>query len=117
MKVIKKPWGEFKEFVKNKKCTVKILEVKKRQSISLQYHKKRNEMWYFLSSGYIQTGLEKLKVKSGELINIKKGHLHRAFAGRKDFIFLEIATGEFSEKDVVRLKDKYGRVKTKNEEK
>jgi mannose-6-phosphate isomerase-like protein (cupin superfamily) len=113
MKVVKKPWGDFKEFVKNKKCTVKVLEVKKGQSISLQYHNNRNEMWYFLTDGLVQLGEKKMKAKSGESINIKKGQAHRAFAPKKDFIFLEIAFGDFSESDIVRLEDKYGRIKKK----
>lgn len=115
MKVVKKPWGEFKEFIKNKECTVKILEIKKGQSISLQYHKKRGEIWYFLTKGFIQIENKKSKVKPGELIQIKKGQLHRAFASKEDMVILEISTGKFSESDIVRLEDKYGR--SKNEKK
>jgi mannose-6-phosphate isomerase-like protein (cupin superfamily) len=115
MKVVKKPWGEFKEFVKNKKCTVKVIEVKKGQAISLQYHKNRSETWYFLSNGFVQIEDKRLKVKAGDSLEIKKGQLHRAFATKKDFIFLEVATGDFSESDIVRIEDKYGR--SKNEKK
>ena len=114
MKVIKRPWGEFKEFVKNKKCTVKIIEIKKNESISLQYHHKRNEMWYFLSNGFVQINNEKFKVKANELIKIKKGQMHRAIAGKKDMIFLEISFGEFAEKDIIRVEDKYGRATMKS---
>ena len=66
MKIVKRPWGYFNQFVKNKKCTVKILEIMPKQELSLQYHKKRKEMWYFLTDGYVQLGLEKRKVKKGD---------------------------------------------------
>jgi len=109
MKIVDRPWGHFNQFVKNKKCTVKIHEVKPKQMLSLQYHYKRKEIWYFLTDGYVQIGLEKKKVKKGELIVIKKRVAHRAFSKDKKVIFLEICTGKFSEGDEVRIEDKYGR--------
>jgi mannose-6-phosphate isomerase len=111
MNITKKPWGDFKEFVLNKKCTVKILTVNPKGVISLQYHNNRDEMWYFLTSGYVQLGDKKKKVKKGEIINIKKKQLHRVFAKDKKVEFLEISFGDFNEKDIVRLDDKYGRTK------
>ncbi len=109
MKEVNRPWGNFKQFVKNKKCTVKIHTVKPNQELSLQYHKKRKEMWYFLTDGFVQIGLEKLKVKKGEIVWIKKLQAHRAFAKDKKVQFLEISFGKFSERDETRIEDKYGR--------
>ena len=109
MKKEERPWGNFKRFVKNKKCTVKIIEVKPKQSLSLQYHKKRKELWYFLTSGIVQIGLEKKKVNKGEVVWIKKGQAHRVFAKYKKILFLEISLGKFSERDEIRIEDKYGR--------
>lgn len=109
MRITKRPWGEFRLFVKNKKCSVKIMEVKPNQELSLQYHKKRKELAYFLTEGYIQVGMKKRKVKKGEQVIFKKGQAHRVFAKKKKVVYLEIAFGNFSEGDEVRLEDKYGR--------
>jgi len=109
VKIIKRPWGSFKQFVKNKKCTVKIIEVKPRQRLSLQYHKKRKELWYFLTPGEVQIGLKRKKVKKGEIVRIGKWQAHRIISGKKKTVVLEISLGKFKEKDEVRIEDKYGR--------
>jgi mannose-6-phosphate isomerase len=109
MKEVKRPWGDFKQFVLNKKCTVKILTIKPRQKLSLQYHFKREESWYFLTSGKIQIGGKIKKIKKGELVNIPKKKPHRIISGHKEVKVLEISYGTFSEKDEIRLEDKYGR--------
>jgi mannose-6-phosphate isomerase-like protein (cupin superfamily) len=109
MKEVEKPWGNEKHFLFNKKCTVKILEVNPKQILSLQYHKKRKELWYFLTDGFVQLGLEKKKVKKGEIVWIKKLQAHRVFARNKKVQFLEISFGKFSERDEIRIEDKYGR--------
>lgn len=110
MNRVKRPWGEFLRFTLNERSTVKILNVKPNQVLSLQYHKKRFEMWYFLTEGYVQIGDKKRKVKQGEIVKVKKGQVHRIFSKGKKVQVLEIAKGIFNEKDIVRLKDKYGRV-------
>lgn len=109
MKEVKRPWGIFKEFILNQKCSVKILIVNPNESLSLQKHKKRKETWYFLTSGYVQIGNKKRLVKKGELISIKKGIAHRLFAKKNKVEVLEISEGYFSENDEIRLEDKYGR--------
>jgi mannose-6-phosphate isomerase-like protein (cupin superfamily) len=111
MKEVKKPWGDFKQFTLNKKCTVKIHTVKPNQALSLQKHKKRKEIWYFLTEGYVQIGKEKRKIKKGEIVKIKKKQLHRLYSKNKTVQVLEISFGKFSEGDIVRLEDKYGRIK------
>ncbi|MGD9276108.1 MAG: phosphomannose isomerase type II C-terminal cupin domain [Candidatus Pacearchaeota archaeon] len=105
----KRPWGLFKTFAKNKKCTVKILEVKPYQELSLQKHKKREEHWYFLTSGFAQLGNKKKKVKQGEEVVIKKNTAHRIIAKKNKVMVLEVSLGHFSERDEIRLEDEYGR--------
>ncbi|MFH1365751.1 MAG: phosphomannose isomerase type II C-terminal cupin domain [archaeon] len=109
MKEVKRPWGTFKQFVLNKKCTVKIIEVKPRQELSLQKHKKRKENWYFFNSGIVQIGERMKKVKKGGIIEIGKNVPHRILAGNKNVIVLEISFGNFSENDEIRMEDKYNR--------
>jgi mannose-6-phosphate isomerase-like protein (cupin superfamily) len=110
----KRPWGGFIKFIDNKPCTVKILEIKKGESLSLQSHKLREEFWYVVS-GKIEvisgTGVNKLKskiLKEGEFVQIPKKILHRA-KGVSLSKILEISTGKFKENDETRYEDKYGR--------
>jgi len=72
-------------------------------------HKKREENWYFLTSGFVQVGNKKFRVKKGQLIKIKKNTPHRVISGKNMVEFIEISTGQFSENDEIRLEDKYGR--------
>jgi len=109
MKEVKRPWGVFKTFVLNEKCTVKIIIVNPKQKLSLQLHKKREENWYFLTPGFVQIEDKQFQVKKGQLIKIKKNTPHRVISGKNKVEFLEISIGQFSENDEVRLEDKYGR--------
>ena len=110
MKVVKRPWGVFKQFAFNEECTVKILSVKSGGVLSLQKHKNRKEMWYFLTDGWVQIGTAKKKIKKGERVVIRKGQAHRIFSKGGNVEVLEVSYGKFDEKDEVRLEDKYGRV-------
>ncbi len=110
IKEVKRPWGKFTQYVLNKKCTVKIITINSNQSLSKQIHKKRSEFWVILDSGLIiEIGNKKFKAKKGQEINIPKNTPHRASASNKAR-FLEISLGYFSEKDEIRLEDKYGRL-------
>jgi len=111
MLITKRPWGEFKKFTHNKQSTVKILYVKPNKILSLQYHNHREEMWYFITEGYMQLGNKKRKVRKGEQIRIKKKQLHRLYSKDKLVIVLEISLGKFDESDIIRIEDKYGRAK------
>jgi mannose-1-phosphate guanylyltransferase len=104
-----RPWGGFIKFIDQKPCTVKILQVKKGQSLSLQFHQLREEFWY-LVAGKIQLTLGKKKkiLKPGDQAYIPKKCQHRAKALENAEI-LEISTGKFKENDIVRIQDEYGR--------
>ena len=112
-----RPWGGFIKFIDNKPCTVKILQIKKGERLSLQSHKLRYEFWYLVSGKikvFIGKDVKKLKTKiltEGEHIFIPKNALHRAegLASPVSKI-LEISTGKFKEDDITRYEDKYGRV-------
>ena len=109
MKIVTRPWGSFKQFVKNKKCTIKLIEIKPKQALSLQKHKKREENWYFLTSGVVQIGNKRKKIKKESIIDIRKNTPHRLIAENKKVLILEISFGDFKEEDEIRLEDKYGR--------
>ena len=106
---VNKPWGYFEQFTLNEKSTVKILLVKSGESLSLQNHKKREELWIALDDGLIvQIGNVKKKFKKGSSVFVKKGQKHRLLA-KKTARVLEISFGSFDEKDIVRYEDKYKR--------
>lgn len=110
MKIVKRPWGNFKQFVLNKKCSVKILEIKDNEMLSKQFHKYRDEYYYFLDSGLkIEIGNKKFIAKKNSCVKIPKRKVHRLFGGKKGGKVLEISIGKFSESDEVRLEDKYCR--------
>lgn len=110
----KRPWGGFIKFIDSKPCTVKILYLKKGESLSLQYHKLREEFWYLISGkirvtkGKNLKSLKKEVLKEGEYIEIPKKFLHR-IEGMENSKVLEISTGKFAENDEIRIDDKYGR--------
>lgn len=110
---VKKPWGSFTQFTHNEKSTVKILELKPGELLSLQSHQKRAEFWYVLE-GHPTIVLNKKvrKYKCGESVKFGPGVRHRIINKTKKKIkVLEIATGHFDEKDIIRYEDKYRRIK------
>ncbi len=111
MKITKKPWGLFREFLKNKKCTVKIIEVNPKGILSLQSHSKRTEFWYVLEGNPVFViGKRKKKCRKGDSVNFGKNVKHRIVnKANKKARILEISSGYFDEKDIKRYEDVYGR--------
>lgn len=108
----KRPWGQFEQFTYNEKSTVKIITVKAKQRLSLQYHKHRKEFWRFLdNSARVTIGKKTFKVKKDQEVSIPTKTAHRVEAFGKPVRFLEIAYGNFDENDNIRMEDDYGRVK------
>lgn len=105
-----RPWGWFREFVKNENVTVKILFVKKGEVFSLQKHNHRNEFWRILiGKPNVTIGDETVSAKPGDEFEILPEMEHRIRALDNDVEVLEISKGEFDENDIVRIEDKYGR--------
>jgi len=105
-----RPWGWFREFIENEKDTVKILFIKKGESFSLQKHHNRDEFWKVLSGDPdIMVGDKTVQAKPGDEFEILPEVEHRIAAPTGDVEVLEISRGKFSEEDIVRIKDKYGR--------
>jgi len=109
---IKKPWGSFDEYTLNERSTVKILTINPGAKTSLQSHKHRKEFWVALDRGVrVQVGKEKILLRKGSTILAKKGTKHRLQCeGKSAARILEISFGVFSENDIVRYEDDYGRV-------
>jgi len=109
MRITNRPWGRFLKFTHDEKSTVKILEVKPNKELSLQYHNFRNEFWYFFNKAKVVVGNKTKIVNPGDVVKIPKKTKHRIISLNESVRVLEIATGKFSEADIVRLEDKYGR--------
>jgi len=111
--VEQRPWGEFEQFTHGECTTVKILTVNPQEALSLQYHRHREEFWKVLSgSALITVGEVTYKANAGGEFFIAKGKKHRIKTGKHSVKVLEISFGNFDEKDIVRLEDKYKRSKT-----
>ena len=107
---VNKPWGEYTRYTINQKHVVKIIKVQKGQSISLQSHKKRDELWFVMDDG-LRAEVEGKVIfpKPGDKIEIPKGSRHRLSATSNTGRVLEITLGDFDEEDVIRYDDLYGR--------
>lgn len=107
----KRPWGNFIEFTHNESTTVKILTITPHQELSLQYHNHRKEFWRVLKGHpRLIVGDKTMEGNPGDEFEIPEGFQHQIFGVDDEVEILEISFGDFDENDIVRLKDKYGRV-------
>ncbi|MGH7174832.1 MAG: phosphomannose isomerase type II C-terminal cupin domain [Minisyncoccia bacterium] len=105
-----RPWGSFDRLTLNELSTVKLLRLKPNERLSLQTHAKRSEFWRVISgSGTATLGTAELPAELGSEFEIPPNTPHRLAAGAEGLTWLEIALGEFDEKDEVRLADDYQR--------
>lgn len=106
-----RPWGWFRQYAHNEVCTVKIIKVSAGQSLSLQRHRNRDELWIALDDGVVVTRDDETVVAaSGDEFFLPRGTVHRVAApDDRDVRFMEVAFGEFDEDDIERLEDRYGR--------
>jgi quercetin dioxygenase-like cupin family protein len=119
IKRVEKPWGHELWWARTDRYVGKILHVKKGHSLSLQYHRIKDET-IMLQSGRLlfetraasepeSAPLKGTEMKPGDVFHITPGTLHRMNA-LEDCDIVEVSTPELD--DVVRLEDKYGRAGT-----
>jgi len=107
-----RPWGFYFKFFEEKGVWVKRVEVNPKGRLSLQKHKHRSEKWNIVSGvGVVTLEGEEIAVKSGMIIDVPVGTVHRiANTGKQKLVFIEVACGDnLSEEDIVRLEDDYER--------
>lgn len=110
---VDKPWGHELIWAHADDYVGKILFVKAGESLSLQFHKVKDESWYVLEGraelelgAAGQTVLNTEVITSGNAFRFRPGTVHRVKA-LEDTRILEVSTPHLD--DVVRLEDAYGR--------
>ena len=110
---VEKPWGHELIWAESGRYVGKVLFVKAGESLSLQFHREKEESWL------VQAGRAKLElgpagdallneevIATGAAFHFRPGTVHRVTA-LEDTTILEVSTPELD--DVVRLEDRYGR--------
>ena len=110
---IEKPWGYELIWAETDAYVGKVLFVRAGESLSLQFHRQKDESWL------VQSGRAKLElgpvgdailneevIGPGAAFRFRAGTVHRITA-IEDTTIIEVSTPELH--DVVRLEDRYGR--------
>ena len=110
---VEKPWGYELVWAETEAYVGKILFIKAGESLSLQFHRVKDESWL------VQEGRAKLELGSageamlkvevigaGAAFRFRPGTVHRVTA-LEDTTIVEVSTNHLD--DVVRLEDRYGR--------
>ena len=113
---VEKPWGWELIWAHAEAYVGKILFVRAGHSLSLQFHREKDEAWY------VQSGRAKLElgdsgdavlntevIAAGACFRFRPGTVHRVTA-LEDTTNIEVSTPQLD--DVVRLEDAYGRAGT-----
>ena len=106
--IVKKPWGHEYLFFSSPKISIWILKVLKNQKTSMHCHTNKETSLILVKGKASLHYLDgKLKLKSGNVVNIEKGAFHRTSAEfNQDIIVIEIETPT-NKYDIVRYKDDY----------
>jgi mannose-6-phosphate isomerase-like protein (cupin superfamily) len=114
---VDKPWGHEIWWARTDRYVGKLLHVKAGESLSLQYHRVKDEtimiqagrMLFEVGASDDPAALRKIELGPGEVFHITPGTRHR-MTGITDCDLVEVSTPELD--DVVRLEDRYGRAGT-----
>ena len=110
---VDKPWGHELIWALTDAYCGKVLFVRAGESLSLHFHREKDESWYVLDGRAMlelgaagQTMLDSEIVAAGSAFRFVPGTVHRVRA-LEDTRILEVSTPQID--DVVRLEDAYGR--------
>lgn len=110
---VEKPWGHELIWAHTDRYVGKILHINAGESLSLQYHERKDETIHVLRGrmrfvvGEEEDALREVELDEGMSFRIRPGTRHRMEA-LTECDLLEASTPELD--DVVRLEDRYGRV-------
>ena len=114
-RVVEKPWGWELIWAATELYVGKVLFVRAGHSLSLQFHREKDESWLVQSGraklelGHEGADLAESVVEAGDAFHFVPGTVHRVTA-IEDTTILEVSTPQPD--DVVRLEDHYGRAGT-----
>jgi mannose-6-phosphate isomerase len=115
---VEKPWGHELIWAETDAYVGKVLFVKAGESLSLQFHREKDEAWLVQSGrAKVELGsagdamLNEEVVAAGAAFRFPPGTVHRLVA-LEDTTILEVSTPQLD--DVVRLEDRYGREGSSN---
>jgi mannose-1-phosphate guanylyltransferase len=109
-----RPWGSFETLYEGNDYKVKRIVINPNESFSLQFHRKRSEHWVIVEGdGYILVNNQEEHCRVGDEFKIGIAVNHRATAGNRGLVMIEVQRGECLEEDIVRIEDNYGRVRPK----
>ena len=110
---VEKPWGHELIWAEAEQYVGKVLFVKAGESLSLQFHREKDEAWLVhhgrakVELGSVGDAMLKEEVVgAGACFRFRPGTVHRVTA-IEDTTILEVSTPQLD--DVVRLEDAYGR--------
>ena len=109
---VEKPWGWELIWADTDRYAGKLLFVRARRALSLQYHERKDEAWYVqdghaaLELGAVGGELTEQEIGPGDCFHFAPGTVHRLRA-LEDTTIVEVSTADLD--DVVRLADDYGR--------
>jgi quercetin dioxygenase-like cupin family protein len=109
---VEKPWGHELIWAHTERYVGKILHIRAGESLSLQYHRIKDETIMLLSGKMRLEHFEEGSAPSAtELVPHEPFHIHTGLRHRmvalEDCDVVEVSTPELE--DVVRLEDRYGR--------
>ena len=109
---VEKPWGWELIWAETDAYVGKLLFVRAGESLSLQYHERKDESWLVregrarLEVGPVDGELDALEIGQGDAFHYPPGTVHRVTA-LEETLILEVSTPHLD--DVVRVEDRYGR--------
>jgi mannose-6-phosphate isomerase len=116
---VEKPWGYVLIWAETEDYVGRILHVRAGEAQSLHFHEEREETVLLLrgeailEAGTGVNSLQETPMQEGETVHLSAGLLHRILA-TTDAELIEVSTPDTD--DIVRIRDRYGRVPPLGEE-
>lgn len=106
-----RPWGQYTTIYQTNNIWVKLIDINAGESLSLQYHRWRAELWVPLEAGLrgvINGNI--LDLRPDMRYDIPINVVHRITNPTdRNIGVVEVAIGMPEETDIIRIHDKYGR--------
>lgn len=109
---IHRPWGHYVSLIEDKTWQVKRIEIKPKESLSLQMHKFRAEHWIVVyGTAKVEIDKKIFFLNKNESTYVPLGATHRlSNPGEIPTILIEVQSGTYlGEDDIIRFEDKYRR--------